>query len=314
MKVENYYLKPKSLEEAFQMANDNQGTFRYIAGGTDLIPNIYQKNCNASCLIDLQEIEELKKINRFENYLSVGAGLSLENFETNQDITQSYPVLAEAAASVATPVIRKTATLGGNLLCDNRCIYYNQSKWWRESVGNCLKCNGNICIATGSKRHCYSEFVSDTAVALIALNAQLLVFNEQGEQLLKLEDIYSGEGVNHLLLKRTTIIKSILIPLDQKYKAVYNKLRLRSSLDFTSLTTTVSFNQNDQIRVVLGGVDPKPVLVLGDSKSSIENMIQEALKKSRAIDNEILSRKYRRTMIQVFLMRSFQKLKSMDKY
>jgi 4-hydroxybenzoyl-CoA reductase subunit beta len=175
-------------------------------------------------------------------------------------------------------------------------------------VGFCLKCEGNICIATGSKKHCYSEFVSDTAPALISMDALIEVIDKEGERKIKLEDIYTGEGVHPRNLDKTSIIKSILLPLSQNFRSVFNKLRQRESMDFTSLTTVVSSNKNGKVKIVLGGVDPKPVIVGGTTKSDREELIKQALKRSRAIDNEMFSRSYRREMIGVFLRKSFEEI------
>lgn len=212
------------------------------------------------------------------------------------------------SSSVGSPLIRKTATIGGNIWCENRCIFYNQSDWWRDAVGFCLKCEGNICIATGSKKHCYSEFVSDTAPALISMDALVAVTDKEGERTIKLEDIYTGEGVHPRNLHRACIFRSILLPLNQGFNSVFYKLRQRESMDFTSLTTAVSTHKDGKLKIVLGGVDPKPVVVEGTNRSDSGDLVKQALKRSRAIDNEMFSRIYRREMIRVFLNKSFDKI------
>lgn len=308
MIAENKYLQPGSIQEALAMADEFENDFRFLAGGTDVMVNRWQGNENSSCLIDLSGIDELKQVVKRDDYLSIGSLVKLDELKFHSSIVTEFPALIEAADAVGSPLIRKSATLGGNILCENRCIYYNQSEWWRNAVGFCLKCEGNICIATGSKKHCYSEFVSDTAPALISMDALIEVIDKEGERKMKLEEIYTGEGVNPRSLGRTSVIKSILLPLDQEFRSVFNKLRQRESMDFTSLTTVVSANKDGKVKIVLGGVDPKPVIVGGTTKSDREEQIKQALKRSRAIDNEMFSRNYRREMIRVFLTRSFQQL------
>lgn len=308
MIAENKYLQPGSIQEALAMADEFENDFRFLAGGTDVMVNRWQGNENSSCLIDLSGIDELKQVVKRDDYLSIGSLVKLDELKFHSSIVTEFPALIEAADAVGSPLIRKSATLGGNILCENRCIYYNQSEWWRDAVGFCLKCEGNICIATGSKKHCYSEFVSDTAPALISMDALIEVIDKEGERKMKLEEIYTGEGVNPRSLGRTSVIKSILLPLDQEFRSVFNKLRQRESMDFTSLTTVVSANKDGKVKIVLGGVDPKPVIVGGTTKSDREEQIKQALKRSRAIDNEMFSRNYRREMIRVFLTRSFQQL------
>ena len=308
MIAENKYLQPGSIQEALAMADEFENDFRFLAGGTDVMVNRWQGNENSSCLIDLSGIDELKQVVKRDDYLSIGSLVKLDELKFHSSIVTEFPALIEAADAVGSPLIRKSATLGGNILCENRCIYYNQSEWWRDAVGFCLKCEGNICIATGSKKHCYSEFVSDTAPALISMDALIEVIDKEGERKMKLEEIYTGEGVHPRSLDKTSIIKSILLPLNQEFRSVFNKLRQRESMDFTSLTTVVSANKDGKVKIVLGGVDPKPVIVGGTTKSDREEQIKQALKRSRAIDNEMFSRNYRREMIRVFLTRSFQQL------
>lgn len=308
MNTVKHYLQPNSLSEVFEMATVFENEFRFIAGGTDLMVNRFQENENSSTLIDINGINELKEVKITKDYLSIGALIILDELKNYQEIANEYPVLIQAANAVGSPVIRKTATLGGNILCENRCIFYNQSKWWRDAVGNCLKCDGTICIATGSKKHCYSEFVSDTAIALISMDAMVEVVDKNGIQKRMLAEIYTGDGVKPVNLSKFNLIKSILLPLNEKFRSTFNKLRQRESMDFTSLTTCISVNKEGKINLVLGGVDPKPVIVTGNMESQRDELINLASKKSRAIDNEIFSRKYRKQMIKVFLERSFDQM------
>lgn len=302
------YLKPVSVHEAVTMATEAGNDFRYLAGATDVMVNRRQGNEESFCLIDLCGIDELKQVAVKDNFLSIGSLVRLDDLKKHRAIIKEFPVLIEAADTVGSPLIRKSATLGGNILCENRCIYYNQSEWWRDAVGYCLKCEGHICIATGSKKLCYSEFVSDTAPALISMDAQIEVAGHNGEYILKLEDIYTGDGVCPRNLEKSAVIKSILLPLQREFRSSFHKLRQRQSLDFTSLTVAVSMDKNQKLKAVLGGVDPKPVVVEGNSNSKVEEIIKLALRSSRAIDNELFSRNYRRSMISVFLKRSFQQL------
>ena len=308
MTKEKQYLIPTSVNEAIVFARQNLGSFRYLAGGTDVMVNRHQGNEESPCLIDLSKITDLKGISKTEGYLKIGSLEILEELKFNQDIKDEFPMLIEAALSVGSPLIRKTATLGGNVLCENRCLFYNQSEWWRESVGYCLKCDGDICIATQGKKACFSELVSDTAPAIIAMNGLVEIIDTEGMSKVKLEDIYTGDGVVSRNLSETAIVTAILLPLNQKYQWDYHKLRERESLEFTSLTSAMTLDVQGKIKIALAGVDPKAVVVeatLGDDK---ENIIKKAVKGARAVDNDMYSRKYRRDMISVYLNRSFTKL------
>jgi len=308
MIAEKLFLKVKSVEAAVEAAHHHKDSFRYLAGGTDVIVNKFQENEESSCLIDIMGIEELMKITNDGNILKIGSLVRLDDLKKNTEIKNNFPALLEAAQSVGSPIIRKSATIGGNLLCENRCSFYNQSEWWREAVGYCLKCDGDICIATGGKKKCFSKFVSDTAPVLISMNAQLEVADKGSTKTIALESIYTGDGINPRNLPKTSIIKNILLPFNQNFKTVFKKLRRREAVDFTSLTTAVTVNKSGNLKIVIGGVDPQPVSIEGILNGSSEEYIKLALRKTRVIDNDVYSRSYRREMIRVFLERSFLEL------
>ena len=240
--------------------------------------------------------------------LVIGAMVSLDELKTHPLITGHFPILCTAANSVASPTIRKTATLGGNLLCENRCSFYNQSEWWREAAGHCLKCNGSVCLATGGNKNCFSKFVSDTAIALISLHTSIEVVDVNGTTILPLESIYTGDGISPRQLAETAIITAICIPLNEGIRGVYKKLRKRETLDFTSLTTAVTLDKTGRIRIVLGGVHAKPVVVDGTKNNDPIALISQAISNTRIVDNDTYSRAYRKEMITVFLKRSLNEM------
>ncbi len=302
------YLMPATLADALKLADEYGGNCRIIAGGTDVMPNRFQGNDTAPYLIDISRLNELRKLEKKDSSIVIGSLTTLEEVSNNAEILKYFPALAEAANSAATPVIRKSATLGGNLLCENRCIFYNQSEWWREAVGYCLKCNGDICIASGGNKRCFSKFVSDTAAALISMDAYAEIITHEGPSNLKLEDLYTGDGIQPRNIKAGTVIKAIHLPINNSSRTVFKKLRLRKSLDFTSLSTSVTLKSDSLLKIVLCGVDPGPVVLNKRADDNKDDIIATALKKSRIVDNDVFSRGYRREMIRVFLRRSFTEL------
>lgn len=308
MIAEKKYILATTVQEAIEQAIANKGNFTFLAGGTDVMVNKFQGNETSGCLIDITKIEALKGITKQGNFLRIGALEILEELKFNADLKAEFPMLIEAALAVGSPLIRKTATIGGNVLCENRCLYYNQSEWWRESVGYCLKCSGDICIATQGKNACFSELVSDTAPALIAMDAEIEFIDENGTSRKKLEEIYTGDGVKPRNLSETTIVTALYLPLNRSFKTAFFKLRERESLEFTSLTTAVAIDKNNKLKIALAGVDPKPVVVEGNVNDDKEELIKKAVKAARAVDNDMYSRKYRREMISVYLKRSFERL------
>lgn len=313
MVTEKIYIKATSIEQAVTEANNYSQSFRFVAGGTDVIVNKFQQNDEAACLIDISEIEELKHVKTFENHIEIGALLRLDKLKNHKIIAHCFPILLQAAQSVASPVIRKTATLGGNLLCENRCIFYNQSEWWRQAAGNCLKCKGSICIATGGKKNCLSKFVSDTAIALISLNASVEIVENNKTSLIPLENIYTGDGVNPRQIGHTAILKSIHIPIQENSFSVFKKLRQRESIEFTSLSTAVTIDKYEKMKIVLGGVDPKPIVFEGTNEADKNELISQVIKKSRIAENDTFSKAYRKKMITVYLEQSFKELANKNK-
>lgn len=317
---EKVYLLPSTADEAIALASkfaarsgESGNSFRFLAGGTDVMPNRFQGNDTTVHLIDLTRLHELRSITMVttsseDRYLRIGALETLEDTARNPLVREEFPMLAEAALSVASPLIRTSATIGGNILCENRCLFYNQSEWWRASVGYCLKCDGDICIATGGKKACFSELVSDTAPALIALDADIEWQDMMGVRRQKLEEIYTGDGATPRNLPQTALVLAIYLPLGRRFKTAFFKLRERESLDFTSLTSAVSLDATGNLKVSLAGVDPKPVVVTGHITDNKDDLIKQALRQSRAIDNDMYSRTYRREMIRVYLTKSFDKL------
>lgn len=308
MIAEKKYILATTVQEAIEQAIANKGNFKYLAGGTDVMVNRFQGNETSGCLIDITKIAELKGIAKQGNFLRIGALEILEELKFNSDLKTEFPMLIEAALSVGSPLIRKTATIGGNVLCENRCLYYNQSEWWRESIGYCLKCDGDICIATGGKNACFSELVSDTAPALIAMDAEIEFIDKKGTHRKPLAEIYTGDGVKPRNLSETAIVTAILLPLNRGFKTAFFKLRERESLEFTSLTSAVAIDKNGKLKIALSGVDPKPVVVEGTVNDDKAALTKKATKAARAVDNDMYSRKYRREMIGVYLDRSFERL------
>lgn len=308
MVAEKKYFQPKTVEDAIKIAHKYEGDCCFIAGGTDVIVNKFQENNSYSCFIDITDIDETKKVIRNGKHLKIGSGISLDELKNYADIVKEFPVLIEAAEAIASPVIRKTATIGGNILCENRCVFYNQSSWWRESAGKCLKCAGDICIATGGKKNCFSKFVSDMAIALISMNAYIEVIGYEGGYVTSLESIYTGDGIEPCKLNATSLVTSIHIPLNQNFRSVFKKLRQRESLEFTSLTSVVTANKYEKIKIVLGGVDPRPIVVEGTFSDNKQELIKQAMKKPRIVSNDVFSREYRKEMIGLFLSQSFDKL------
>ncbi len=296
------YFRPATLKDALSIASEQKGNYTYFGGGTDL--QVYRKQMllDNDTIIDLNDIVGPDQIYQEGDSIKISAFTTLQDILSSPLIQKHAPLLAEAALSVATPVIRKTATIGGNLLVNNRCTFYNQSKEWRDSIGSCMRDVGEICQVTGGKNKCFSRNVSDTAPALIVLKASVLIYNQKGKKEIPVLNLYAPDGIHfHDKLEGDAILAEISIPVNPK-KTWFKKLRLRKALDFTSLTVAASIDSSKMARVCLNGISMSPVLIEKPLKDlTLERVIGIARKNCKTVDNDLMPLKYRRKMINVFL-------------
>jgi len=296
------YFRPATIKKALSIASEQKGQYTYLGGGTDL--QVYRKQMllDNDTIIDLNDIVGPDQIYQKGDSIKISAFTSLQNIISSPLIQKHAPLLAEAALSVATPVIRKTATIGGNLLVNNRCTFYNQSKEWRDSIGSCMRDVGEICQVTGGKNKCFSRNVSDTAPALIVLNGMITLYNQKVKKEIPVLNLYAPDGIQfHNELEKDAILAELTIPI-RPQKAWFKKLRLRKALDFTSLTVAASIDSSKMARVCLNGISMSPVLIEKSLKEiTLDQLITLARKNCKTVDNDLIPLKYRREMINVFL-------------
>jgi 4-hydroxybenzoyl-CoA reductase subunit beta len=246
---------PRSVAEAAKILAGEGPRAMLIAGGTDLLPNMKRRHQSPAVLVSLRNILELKALNG-----TFGAGLTLS------EVVQSGKTptaLRQAAAQVATPHLRNMGTLGGNLCLDTRCTYYNQTYEWRKAIDFCLKKDGSVCwVATASKR-CVAVSSTDTAPALIALNAAVTLVSTRGERQIPVEGLYKNDGIEYLSRSADEILTEVRVP--SGWKSTYWKLRRRGSFDFPILGVAAALKFEKEIvteaRIALGAVASRPFLV-----------------------------------------------------
>ena len=242
---------------------------RLLAGGTDLIPNIRRGIVQPSQLIELAGIAELKGVARTEaGGLRIGAGVTLAALIDEPLVTDGYPVVVEAAREVAAATHREMATLGGNLCLDTRCVYYNQSEWWRRSNDYCLKYRGEICHVAPKGKHCFAAFSGDLAPALMVLGAEVEIHGADGARRCPLSEIYADDGRAYLRLAQDDcVVAALLPPLPAGLKASYAKARVRGAIDFPLAGVAVALRREGsslaEIKVALTGTNSCPLLVEG---------------------------------------------------
>ncbi len=254
-------LKPTSVEEAVRILSETPEAL-VVAGGTDVVPALKNGLHRARTLVSLSSLS-LAGIEQVSGGWRIGAGTSLWDMERWQPPV-SLKALPEAAALVAAPPIRSTATVGGNLCLDTRCMFFNQSAFWRSGRPACLKAGGQVCHVVSGPPVCRSCHQSDLAPTFIAVGAKALLKSPEGERTIPLEALYSGDGVSPLNLQPSEILLSIEIPEAQNdASSAYLKLRTRKGLDFPAAAAAVCLERGadglcSSARVVLGAVASAP--------------------------------------------------------
>jgi 4-hydroxybenzoyl-CoA reductase subunit beta len=252
------YRAPLTIAEASKILAGEGPQAMLIAGGTDLLPNMKRRHQTPKVLVSLKRIEALRK----SDGISLGSGLTLTEVLKIEKIPTA---LRQAAAQVATVHLRNMGTLGGNLCLDTRCNYYNQNYEWRKAIDFCLKKDGDICwVATASKR-CVAVSSTDTAPALIALNASVVLSGPSANREIPVETLYKNDGIEYLSRRADEILTEIRIP-QKNFKSTYWKLRRRGAFDFPILGVAVALqfsskNVIENARVALGAAASRPFLV-----------------------------------------------------
>jgi 4-hydroxybenzoyl-CoA reductase subunit beta len=269
-------LRPRTLDEALK-ARGADGEARLLGGGTDLIVNLRRGIVAPPLLIDLNGIAELRSIEMDAASVRIGAAVTLAELAAHPQLRARYPVLAEAAASIAGPTQREMGTLGGNLCLDTRCIYYNQSEWWRQSNDHCLKTTGEIChVAPKSRGVCFASFSGDLAPALLTLGAEVEIAGPGGRRTLPLGDLYigharhdgsTGDGKIYLALRPGEIVVAARARNTPGLRSAYDKIRIRRSIEYPVAGVAVALRREGdvlaELRAAITGTNPRPVLLAG---------------------------------------------------
>ena len=181
-------LNPATLEEAIA-ARAAHPESKPLGGGTDLVVNIRRGIEAPKVLIDMNRVHELHGIKADAQSLEIGASVRISELATHPGVIAHYPVLAQAAAHIAGPTHRTMGTVGGNLCLDTRCIFYNQSEWWRSANNHCLKTTGTVChVAPKSRGVCFATYSGDLAPALLTLSAEVDIAGPQGRRTIPLRE------------------------------------------------------------------------------------------------------------------------------
>jgi len=312
-------LRPKTLDEAIALMARYDGNVKVIAGGTDLLPSMKQKLFTPTYVLDLRGIGELRGIRNVPGEgVVIGALTTLSAIEHSPLIRKDYPVLYEAARTVASPVLRNMGTIGGNLCLDTRCLWYNQSLLWRQSCGFCLKKDGDLCHVAPGGNTCWATFSGDTPPALLCLGAEIEIAGPNGLRRTPLSEFYVNDGIVRLHLAPNEIVTRVHLPESSAgWRGSYQKLRVRGSIDYplagVAVALRLRLGRVEDARAAITAVNPAPFLVKDadaqlvgavPSAELAESIGELAARTAKPLTTSALTPEYRREMVRVLAKRA----------
>src|SRR5687767_7538306 len=287
--------QPASVTDALGILDRHGADAWVMAGGMDTFDWLKDRIRKPRVVVDLAMVNELRGIKDNAGGVEIGAMTTLTTIANNPLVKERFPLLAEAALIVASPQIRNQGTLGGNVSQDARCWYY-RAGW------PCYRAGGNICYADTptavNREHaileadrCVAVSPSDTAPALIALDAQMVVRNADGERLIAARNFFIGPWLDitrMTALQPGDLLVSIRIPGTFAGKTHYfEKVRDRQVWDFplVNIASAMTMNGNtiEDARLVVGGVAARP-LRLVEAEDAIRGQARNEQTAQRAAE------------------------------
>jgi 4-hydroxybenzoyl-CoA reductase subunit beta len=315
------YRSPVTVAEALAMKADAGPSGAFVAGGPDLYPNMKRRHQTPAVVIGLARLSELRGLKFADGGVTIGAGTLLCDVENDPRVRREWPGLAHAIAEISTPPLRNMGTLGGNLLLDTRCNYYDQSLEWRQAIDYCMKKDGKICwVAPGSPK-CLAVQSADSVPVLIAMGARARLASRDGEREIGVEDLYRNDGIDYVTKRPDELLTEIFVPAAGSWRAVYKKLRRRGAFDFPVLSVGAAVRRESgrvvEVRIVLGGVASAPLrlakseaLLAGRSldEDAIREAAEAAAGPSRPMDNTDFSFLWRKEMTSKYVAAALRQL------
>jgi 4-hydroxybenzoyl-CoA reductase subunit beta len=326
------YRVPRTIAEAVKIVGDVGPTAQFVAGGTDLYPNMKRRQQTPRTVISVMRVPELNQITGDgKSGVRIGASVTLTDIVEHPLINRDYPVIAHAARTISTPILRNMGTIGGNLLLDTRCNYYDQNYEWRKGINFCLKKDGDVCwVAPGSSK-CWAVQSSDLVPVMVAIGAKFRLASTLGERMIDAAGFYNDDGIDYLKKRPDELLVDIHLPPTNGWRASYQKLRRRGAFDFPVLGVAAWIKVEGQrsqaggtpavpvadARIVLGGIAPSPIEVKEAGAALIghafdEEHIQAAAEaayiKARPLDNTDFVMNWRKQMARQYTLRALREL------
>jgi 4-hydroxybenzoyl-CoA reductase subunit beta len=317
------YRAPREISEAVKIIAGAGPEGQFVAGGTDLYPNMKRRQQTPKTVISVMRVPELNQISGDgPSGVRIGASVTLTDVCENPNINRDYPVVAHAARTISTPILRNMGTIGGNLLLDTRCNYYDQNYEWRKGINFCLKKDGDICwVAPGSSK-CWAVQSSDLVPVMVAIGAKLRFASTLGERVIDAAGLYNDDGIDYLHKRPDELLVDIQLPPTNGWRASYQKLRRRGAFDFPVLGVA-AWVQLDaaglvkDAKLILGGIAPSPLEVkeagqalIGQplDRDHIEAAAEAAYVRARPLDNTDFVMNWRKQMTRQYTLRALNGL------
>ncbi|MEC7504811.1 MAG: FAD binding domain-containing protein [Candidatus Thermoplasmatota archaeon] len=307
---------PNTVDEAVEMAArlmKNGEAFDWVAGGTDVLPNYKWRINPKPHVISLAGIEETRLMTATE----LGCTVPLSSLTTENGV---HPLLVEAAAKVASSLVRKSATVGGNLCLDTRCFWYNQSEDWRRSIDWCHKADcgtGADCrVIPNQNTLCVATYQGDLAPNFMVLGAEVVLIGPNGQRTLPLAEFYELDGMKKNVLKEGEFLLKVVLPEDaHQRKGCYQKLRVRESWDFPEAGVAASWLPGDTASLKVASTALESIPRLHDEEVeahlsagdldpvTLAKLVQKSVK---PVNNTALPPRYRRAMVKTLTKRALK--------
>lgn len=313
----------QSIDQAIDLKARHGVSAAYVAGGTDLYPNMKRRQQTPDVVIDIRGIGSLRTLEKGpDGWLRVGAGVTLTRLIRDPLVRAEWPVLSEAAGVISTPILQNMGTVGGNLLLDTRCNYYDQNYEWRKAIDFCMKKDGKICWVAPSSPRCWAVQSSDLAPVMVALGARVRLRGPSGERVIPAALLYRDDGIHFLTKLPDELLVEIEIPPPAGTRAAYLKLRRRGAFDFPVLGVAAwarlaSDGTVEETRIVLGAVGSYPkvseeaaAIVRGQRLSDdvLDAAARAAARPAKPLDNTDFTIGWRKDMVPVYVRRALAAL------
>ena len=318
------YRVPQTIAEAVKIVADVGAEAQFVAGGTDLYPNMKRRQQLPKTVISVMRLPDLNQVSgNGRQGTVIGASVTLTEICENEILKRDYPVIASAAHTISTPILRNMGTIGGNLLLDTRCNYYDQNYEWRKAINFCLKKDGDVCwVAPGSAK-CWAVQSSDLVPVMVAIGAKFRFISAAGERMVEARDFYKDDGIDYMNKRPDELLVDIHLPPTNGWTASYQKLRRRGAFDCPVLGVAACVRyENTNIadaKIVLGGIAPAPVQVNEAAQALIGKPLNDdqvnaaaeaAYVKARPLDNTDFVYQWRKQMARQYTIRALEALRT----